>query len=375
MLATPSPRYTNPRDRGARDLSWRTAVLLFVAIIFLSAFFAIGFSTPESKLSPAHLSIVLVTPLALCACLALDLLLMTYLIACWVMRFANRRAAAWSAPLQPYLHVAVNDQPEFPGDQEIDGCRRKRLLAQYAEIQGRMLHHIEITAEFFANYYMAINMVSIMGAVAGICLLFMGSKGWEKASPYVETLWVYTTVMAAYYLSLIVVFRQQDNISDNKALYLRYVALGNELLTYCATGTSNVTPSETTEEFILRMDEQMARINNIAIGFDYTKIVNYRNILTTSLPSHPQTEQPQPPRAVGEARAGRKRAEFNRWHAANAKHAGTNGATGHVSSKTASRVARQTDAHPTGTTTKPRQATPGESGDERAGEATKGVLV
>ena len=250
---------------------------------------------PPVAMSIEGLKAVFTSWLAPYVYLILGLLFLTWLVAEGVNKFAKNKAAAWSAPLQPYLHVATNDQPQFGSTLNLEESEKQRLRAQYMEIQSRLLHHIRIMAEFFANYYMAINMVSILGAVSGICLFYIANKGWTdatKSSPFVVAIGVYATVAGAYYLSFATVFKQQQNISDNKALYLQYVALGNELLSYCATGTSDAVPSETPQAYIRRMDKRMAAINNIAIGFDYTKIVDYKHVLTTSLQT-PGQQQPQ----------------------------------------------------------------------------------
>jgi hypothetical protein len=91
----------------------------------------------------------------------------------------------------------------------------------------------------------------------------------------------FTTVAGAFFLSYITIFREQENIADNKILYLRYVALGNALLTYCATGTTDDDPQLVPDKVVRRFDEQMAAANNVAIGFDYTKLTDYKSLLKT----------------------------------------------------------------------------------------------
>ena len=144
-------------------------------------------------------------------------------------------------------------------------------------------------------------MASLVGAVSGICLFYIANKGWANANNYAITTFVVSTVIAAYFLSFITVFKVQENISDNKALYLQYVALGNQLVSYCATGTTDDESVKSEDEFIRQIDRTMATINDIAIGFDYTKIADYRTILSAST----QSRQPTPKQDAGTASKSR----------------------------------------------------------------------
>ncbi len=150
-----------------------------------------------------------------------------------------------------------------------------RLEDDIGEISGRMKHHLCVMIYFYANYYQAIIMASILGAVSGTCLFYIANKGWATASNYVITVFVVSTVIAAYFFSLIAIFREQDNITANKALYLKYVALSNEIVSYCATGTAPDQTIKTTDEYIHQVDKEMAGIADIAVSFDANKIPDY----------------------------------------------------------------------------------------------------
>jgi hypothetical protein len=80
------------------------------------------------------------------------------------------------------------------------------------------------------------------------------------------------TAAAAYYGLFPPVFQQQQNISDNKALFLEYKSLENEVVSYPLTGTDIKGEAKTPKQFINYVDSEMRRLGNIAIGFDYTKI-------------------------------------------------------------------------------------------------------
>lgn len=231
------------------------------------------------------------------------LLLLTLSMAAGSRSYARGLADKWVEPLQPNrLPVNIKDSFCKPHAPEYTAADR-RIEAQYGEITGRIQHHLGLTVFFYSNYFSAISMVMFFASVAGICLFYMANKGWKEANPFVVTVFVYATVTTAYFGSLVTVFQQQQNIADNKALYLKYVALGNSVLTYCATGQDGPT-SGNSLAYVSAVDKDMAELNNIAVGFDYGKVptsdVIFKNLSQKGAPSSP----PEP--GAGQA-AGAKR--------------------------------------------------------------------
>jgi hypothetical protein len=189
-------------------------------------------------------------------------------------------AERWTNELQPKLQLIDDKTTHFcvvPGT--TPGSASARLEQDYREIRSRMAHHLAVLEYFYANYFRAIFMGSILGAISGVCLFYIANKGWTNSNNYVIVVFVFTTVTTAYYLSYVTIFREQENISDNKVLYLQYVALGNDILTYCSTGLTD-DPQVSIDKYARQVDTRMATVNNIAIGFDYTKIADYKQILS-----------------------------------------------------------------------------------------------
>jgi len=89
------------------------------------------------------------------------------------------------------------------------------------------------------------------------------------------------TAATAYYGLFPSVFQQQQNITDNKALFLSYKALEGEVVSYPITGRNIKGEIKKPEEFINYVDAELNRIGNIAIGFDSTKI-NYKGAFETT---------------------------------------------------------------------------------------------
>lgn len=174
---------------------------------------------------------------------------------------------------------------------ELDAAQKARLTGQSVQVKNLVRHHGRVMALFYGAYYQALSVVLLMGVIAAMALFGIAQDGWKSASPYVKTVFLVATAGVAFFGLWPAVFEQEKNISDNKALFLEYERLGNEIASYPVT-RSNV-KNESTEPniFINYVDSEMSRLGNIAIGFDYTKIsykgafeINPNSALTTPSP-------------------------------------------------------------------------------------------
>jgi hypothetical protein len=163
-----------------------------------------------------------------------------------------------------------------------------------------MAHHLEVTKYFFANSYRAIVMVSLFGALVAVCLFYIANRGWQAANEYVVTVFVIAAIGSTFFGSWLTIFRQPENIAANKVLYLKYVAMANSLLTYCETGIADDADGKTTN-IVVSFDRDMAQLNDIAIGFDYTKVGDYQKALPPSQNPAPIPTTPPNPRNPGGA--------------------------------------------------------------------------
>jgi len=224
--------------------------------------------------------------------LVLSLGLSTWLGSHFSYLHGDEIAKRWTATLQPTLVLVSPKDSHFCPALSKNNAIQVRLEEDYSEVKGRMEHHLEVLRYFYANYFRAVVMGSLLGAIAGICLFYIANKGWTNANNFVVVVFVFATVAGVFFLSYINVFREQENIADNKTLYLTYVALGNRLLTYCATGTTDDVPQLSPDKETRKFDEQMAAANNIAIGFDYTKLADYKSVLKTEPTGAPRQRAP-----------------------------------------------------------------------------------
>ncbi len=213
--------------------------------------------------------------------IATGLVLVSAVISWVAYLHASHLAAGWVLHLQPQYHALVKREAGFckpPGQSPAVSIR---LESEIWELDGRIRHHLDVMVYFYSNYYRAVIMSSILGAVSGVCLFYIANKGWANASNYVITAFVISTVIGGFFFSLITIFRIQDNIAANKSLYLRYVALIDGVATYCATGSSDdaAEPNESPNSYLHKLDAQMAAINDVAIALDPGKVVDYKALL------------------------------------------------------------------------------------------------
>lgn len=214
----------------------------------------------------------------------------------------------------PLTNTKINNQAQTTAQQakELNGERAKRLknysnnlkateiekqrlLEQISKIQAREKVHINVVKFFYIEYYISISMASVSAVIAAICLLLISKVGWDKAKNPTVNIFIVSSTVVILFSTFILMFKQEDNITDNKKLYLAYAALEDRVISYLVTneflvnkGSSEPQRITKPAEVIQSIDSELATLNNIAIGFDSTKIPNYQDLYK----SIPSTSQP-----------------------------------------------------------------------------------
>lgn len=173
-----------------------------------------------------------------------------------------------------FKELAPKGQPQIESFEQLNASNleRARLKDQLVLLRVRSQHHLTVALFFFMNYYMAILQAFVMGSVAASALFFIAKDGYGKTKSYVITVFVTATVLTTIFGAFPSVFRQSENVADNKYLYLKYIALQNEMLSYGATGMDATLKKCTPAEFIAYIDKELNQANNVAVGFDASKI-------------------------------------------------------------------------------------------------------
>ena len=193
----------------------------------------------------------------------------------WILTIQAQRAAdRWVKDFR----VESADKSEEDNVEKAGG-ERIRLNQQLLEIKKRARHHLDVTIFFYTRYYMAISLFAIVGGIAAIALLFITRFGWSGVSPYVISIFLVMSGHAAFYGAFPRIFRQEQNIADNKKLYVRYIGLQNEMESYFTTGEAIDGKKLSEGDFIHHIDQHMAKLHTFAIGFDSSKVPSYKDAL------------------------------------------------------------------------------------------------
>lgn len=187
---------------------------------------------------------------------------------------AEAFAQEWHRDLQAITCVA-NGKPDFPTEIPTSPEEKARLAGQFQELGNRMTHHFNLLITFYSYYFSTVIMTGVLASVAAICLLFITSKGWDGSSQYAKTIFLVATASATYCAAFPSIFQQQQNIDDNRRLYLDYTALANEMCSYAITGENDAGNPREPKEFIHYEDDQLKKLNKIAVGFDVSKIPDF----------------------------------------------------------------------------------------------------
>lgn len=236
----------------------------------------------------------------------------------WLLRdVAQGYADQWRGYLIPQTYATL----QFPPDTTITPSDQLRLSQLHHTVQDRERLHASIMEFYYKRFFMGIITMSITGALAAIMLVIISKRGWENTDSYLITVFFIASAATVFFSSLPGVFRQDQNITDNKALLLKFMALENEVQSYAMTnealnytfkvedlGATVSQPQESpapdakaaetppadgavqqtpaigialsAKEFIHYVDLQLAQ-DNIAIGFDYQQVPTYQGVFET----------------------------------------------------------------------------------------------
>ncbi|HLL75046.1 MAG TPA: LysM peptidoglycan-binding domain-containing protein [Pyrinomonadaceae bacterium] len=212
---------------------------------------------------------------------------------------AGSHARRWSEPLQRAREALRSGPPPMHGD--VPPVLQARLREQLKEIEARAEHHFRVFTDFYRWHFIAIGTFSLSALAAAVALFFITQDGWANArNGKLVTVFVVTTASAVLYRSFIGVYRQAENTADNKQLYKNYVALGNEVRSFCALGGYRVGDElKTAADFIDHVDHKLAEFNNVSVGFDATKVPTYEGLLE-GMRKSPGVASPPPAQGGGE---------------------------------------------------------------------------
>ncbi|MGB7210592.1 MAG: hypothetical protein WBD27_18195 [Pyrinomonadaceae bacterium] len=235
----------------------------------------------------------------------------------WVANLRpGKRPADDKNPLLPAIRNIVN--PDLPPAITLTPTQQDRMQNQLDDVRKKAKHHLDVAVYYYSQSFMAILAFSLAAALGAISLAIISKRGLDGVSEYVVTMFLVATALALFYQSFPGVFQQRKNVEDNRALYIRYVNLEDDMISYVATGSitvkqtvaapdssrptkpeqfakqlnSNVNSVSATPilvtvndeysivtlspvDFIHYIDHQLKKYNDVAIGFDESKAANF----------------------------------------------------------------------------------------------------
>lgn len=206
--------------------------------------------------------------------LILCLLTVLYGYYFWSLRVAKKRADAWTLELTPTkIQLDDNSLLSFKtGSIE----EQSRLRGQFRAVNNYLQWHLYIAKQYYGFAYGATAAAYTAAGIAAIALFWITKEGVAAANRYLITTFVVSTVMAISFQTFTVTGKHKENIDANVAAYIQYVNLGNRIISFAVTGEDQSGKPVAPSEFIHRVDAEMSTLNSVSIGYEPSKIPQYK---------------------------------------------------------------------------------------------------
>jgi hypothetical protein len=209
--------------------------------------------------------------------------------------YADQQAKDW-------LYSTEEIAPSKVENKKLDTStpEKARLAEQLNDIQSRLDRYSAMMIFFYKHYYTSIGLTSASALVAGICLFFISKVGWERVNNSLINVFVVTSSAVIFFGDLPGTFKYKENSEASRDLYLEHLSLRNEVRSYLATGgtvsnngeNSDVYKRTEPSLFIHYVDQKLASLNKIPLGFDTTGINDFKgNAERLSLPEKTQSSR------------------------------------------------------------------------------------
>jgi hypothetical protein len=222
--------------------------------------------------------------------------------------WAQQKADDWLEGLHGTTPLTTDAADmEFPAARNMDDAVKTRLREQLEEVHARAFNHVKLMKFFHTRYYTTIVMVSITGLITAISGIYVSARGWGEAESWATVVFFTMAAATVYFSAFPKVYKQTENIASNSEAYLSYVNLENELLSYACTGEGKDGQALTPHAFVHYMDVEMEKRNKLCLGFDISKIPDFKTrLVELGAPSTAQQVRPAPGASTGsEAKPGK----------------------------------------------------------------------
>lgn len=216
--------------------------------------------------------------------------------------------------------VAVTHTPILTHPASVTPEMRARLDAQLAVVRNAAHTHFLIATAFARYQFAMITIATICGVIAGVLLVFISAVGWKDAHWTLALPFVVVAGGGIMFTSFTQLYRQAENIADNSRLYLGYLQVEDELLSYypiaaerdarekqeIAEDLAGVKPADleqkrrdlarerrktrqsdvkagdlgalTPGELVTLVDKQVKELRSLAVSFDPSKVAQFDQV-------------------------------------------------------------------------------------------------
>ncbi len=181
----------------------------------------------------------------------------------------------WTKPITEYSKAVdemLNNAKINKGTQE----QQSRLKQQIDLIQSRAEVHKQIMIYLYTRYFTSIVMVATFGVILAVLLLYGSINGVRNLPLYLLAILYFVLAGTLYWGSFPLIFKQDENIAKNKELYLSYIGLENQILSYLST--DRIKPDDediNIREYILILDVELNKLNKLPLGFEPPEAKDY----------------------------------------------------------------------------------------------------
>ncbi|GBO55925.1 hypothetical protein APA_4131 [Pseudanabaena sp. lw0831] len=152
---------------------------------------------------------------------------------------------------------------------------RNRMISQFQEIERLADKHANIMGFFYKQYYISLATMGACAALAIVSLFFISKVGWERVNNALINIFIVTSGIVIFYGNISLIFQQKDNLEASQKIYVNYLGLRNEVLSYLATGETIANESITPAKFIHYVDRELKSISFVRLGFDPKSIPDF----------------------------------------------------------------------------------------------------
>ena len=152
---------------------------------------------------------------------------------------------------------------------------RNRIIAQFQEIERLADTHANIMGFFYKQYYISLATMGGCAALAIVSLFFISKVGWERVNNALINIFIVTSGIVIFYGNISLIFQHKDNLEASQKIYVNYLGLRNEVLSYLATGETITNESLAPAKFIHYVDRELKSISFIRLGFDPKSIPDF----------------------------------------------------------------------------------------------------